>query len=191
MSKAGLGLCALFFATTLTDRASAEVTAKGESGFQIRIKRELSMEPQQAYKALTDIGKWWSDAHTYSGSAANMSLNLEKGWFQEKLPEGGYVRHMDIVYYQAGKALRMTGGLGPLQAMGHQGALTMTLSAKQEGGTSIVWTYNVSGYAPDGLAALAPLVDAVLTEQLDRLVKFRAEAAHDGNESVDKAPSQN
>ena len=45
----------------------------------------------------------------------------------EKLPDGGFVRHLQIVYYQPGKSLRLTGGLGPLQELGVHGSLVFSV----------------------------------------------------------------
>ena len=40
------------------------------------------------------------------------------------------------------------------------------------GGTSFEWSYTAGGYMPGGLAAIAPAVDAVLADQLQRLKRF-------------------
>ena len=40
------------------------------------------------------------------------------------------------------------------------------------GGTRFEWSYTVGGYMPGGLAAIAPPVDAVLGDQLNRLKRF-------------------
>jgi len=77
---------------------------------------------------------------------------------------------MDVVYAAPGKALRLVGGLGPLQEMGVSGALTFTLKAESAGVTRVTVSYAVSGFAPQGFADLAPAVDAVLGEQLARYV---------------------
>lgn len=45
-------------------------------------------------------------------------------------------------------------------------------AANLSGGTQFEWTYAVGGYMPGGLAAIAPAVDAVLGDQLNRLKRF-------------------
>ncbi len=51
-----------------------------------------------------EIGNWWSDAHTYSGKASNLTLRNEPGGcFCETLPGGGFVRHASLEYSDKGK----------------------------------------------------------------------------------------
>jgi hypothetical protein len=66
--------------------------------------------------------------------------------------------------------LRLAGGLGPLQELAVSGVMTWALAATP-GGTRIEMTYAVGGYAPGvgRLQQLAPLVDAVLGAQVQRL----------------------
>ena len=89
----------------------------------------------------------------------------------EKLPNGGFVRHLEIVFYQPGKVLRLTGGLGPLQEMGVTGALTFNLNPSGDN-TDIELTYNVVGGDARNLDKLAPAVEYVLNLQMDRLKKY-------------------
>jgi hypothetical protein len=76
--------------------------------------------------------------------------------------------HLRVVMAQPGKAMRLEGALGPLQGLGVTGHLTWTLTAK-DGGTELVQTYDVGGYAKGGLAGIATPVDHVLGEQAMRL----------------------
>ena len=78
---------------------------------------------------------------------------------------------MTVVYANAGKRLRLSGNLGPLQDMGVAGSMTFDLEPAN-GKTRLELTYNVGGYSPNGLNQLAPLVDSVLLEQLTRLKHF-------------------
>lgn len=72
------------------------------------------------YRALTEeVHAWWDAANSYSGDAANFYLEPRAlGCFCEKLPGGGSIAHMQVVYVEPGAVLRMLGGLGPLQGMG-------------------------------------------------------------------------
>ncbi len=149
----------------------AEVTASAADGFQIKITKTAAGDPNAVFNCLFhDLPKWWDAEHSYSGHAENFSLDLEKQCMLEKLPNGGFVRHLEIVFYQPGKVLRLTGGLGPLQEMGVTGALTFNLNPSGDN-TDIELTYNVVGCDAQNLDKLAPAVEYVLNLQMDRLKK--------------------
>ena len=149
--------------------AKADIVAKSDQGFQIRIARPIAAKPQQVYDALPQISKWWSAQHTYSLDADNLYLEPKAhGWFGERLPEGGVVCHMQVVFVQPGKMIRLTGGLGPLQELGVHGAMTWAVT-ETEDGSEFVLTYNVVGYQPDGMGMFAGPVNAVLTQQVEGL----------------------
>src|ERR1700689_1524155 len=97
---------------------SAAVVASGVGGFVLREEVVYPGERAAAWQRLVRIQDWWLSAHTYSGASANLSLSLRPGgcWC-EKLPNGGFVRHMEVVLVKPGSTLRVTGGLGPLQGM--------------------------------------------------------------------------
>jgi hypothetical protein len=151
--------------------AQANVVSSGPSGFTVREEAEYPGTPAAAWQRLVHPADWWSSKHTYTGDAAHMSLSVEPGgcWC-ETLANGGFVRHMEVAYASPSAALRLIGGLGPLQAMGASGALTFTLSVAEGGKTKIVAEYTVAGYAADGFAQIAVGVDHVLAEQVNRLV---------------------
>jgi len=86
-------------------------------------------------------------------------------------PSGGSVRHMQVVFADPGKQLRLSGGLGPLQAMGVAGSMSFVLIAQGEG-TRLMYRYEVGGYTAGGLAALAGPVDQVQLGQLNRLKAY-------------------
>ena len=101
--------------------AQAEVTDRSAAGFQIRHVVNIDAPQAKTRAAVQDIGRWWSDDHTYSGKASNLSIDAA-GCFCEKIP-GGFVRHMTVVYSDP-SALKMFGGLGPLQTTGAAGHLS-------------------------------------------------------------------
>jgi len=151
----------------------AEVVSSAANGFEVRAQVELNATPEVVYKALVEkVGSWWDPAHTWSQDASNLSIDARPGGcFCERLPDGGGVAHMTVVYASPGKLLRMTGALGPLQAMGLGGALSWEF--KDSGtGTTLVQTYRVGGYSPSPLTELAPIVDSVMLGQLQRLERF-------------------
>jgi hypothetical protein len=151
----------------------ADVTGIGPSGFSLKIETTVAGPQADAFKRLTQIGRWWDPAHTYSGNGANLALSAKPGGcFCETLPGGGFVKHMDVVYAAPGKTLRLAGGLGPLQAMGATGTMSFDLTADGVN-TRLTVTYFVSGFvAGQGFATLAPAVDGVLTEQVARFTRF-------------------
>ena len=55
--------------------AQAEVTDRSAAGFQIRHVLNIDAPPAQARAAVQEIGRWWSDDHTYSGKASNLSID--------------------------------------------------------------------------------------------------------------------
>lgn len=155
--------------------ALAEVVASAPEGFLSRNVVTVEATPQEAWDAFVEIGEWWNGAHSYSMDASNMSLEARpQGCFCEALPDGGGVRHMQVVAVQPGEMLRMTGGLGPLQANAVRGAMTWQFAAAEgEGsGTTITLTYAVHGWVPDGLEGWSAPVDGVVGEALARLGRY-------------------
>jgi uncharacterized protein YndB with AHSA1/START domain len=153
--------------------ARAEVIDSGPGGFSTRNVVTIAASPDEVYRQLTTkVGQWWNPEHTYSGESQNLSIDSwAGGCFCEKLPIQGSVRHMEVVFASPGKTLRMTGGLGPLQAMAVTGSLTIQLTAVDKT-TKVEMTYTVGGYRPGGLQDLAPVVDGVLKDQVERLKNF-------------------
>jgi hypothetical protein len=154
--------------------APAAVVASGAGGFVVREEAVYAGDPAAAWRRLVRPQDWWDPEHTYSRDARNLSLALDPGgcWC-ERLAHGGFVRHREVLYVSPRETLRLGGGLGPLQRMGVGGALTFTLKAEGPGATRVVAEYAVSGYAPDGLAAIAGAVDQVLGAQLARFAAPR------------------
>lgn len=151
-------------------QADAEVVDSTAAGFLVRSEVLVSATPDSVYRALVErIGSWWDPQHTWSGDAGNLALDARPGGcFCERLPGGGGVWHLTVVYASPGKLLRLCGGLGPLQAAGVAGSLTFALEGVT-GGTRLQSSYSVGGYFTGGLAGMAVPVDRVLTEQVLRL----------------------
>ena len=141
--------------------------------FMIESVVTTTAAPTAAYAALTrKVSQWWDPAHTWSGSARNLSIDARAGGcFCEKLGQGGSVQHARVIWAQSGKILRLEGAFGPLQDMAVSGVLTFKL-APEGTGTKLTLTYRVAGAFTMDSAKLAPLVDQVLTLQLKRLGEF-------------------
>ena len=153
--------------------AAAEVKSADANGFSIAWTATVAAPPDKLWAALGQIGRWWNSAHSWSGDAANISLDLRAGGcFCEVLPKsGGSVEHMRVVFADPGRLVRLTGGLGPLQSMALAGVMDWSLKPAS-GGTELSLRYTVSGAIPGGGQALAPAVEGVLGEQFGRLKAF-------------------
>jgi len=146
--------------------AAAEVTASTETSFTVTEKVTVAAPAAKVWATLIAPSRWWNKEHTWSGSADNLSLDPRPGgcWC-EKLAKGGGVEHMRVVYVAPGEMLRLTGGLGPLQAMPASAVMTITLTPGTDlKSTSVTFTYAVAG-AP-GLGQIAAPVDGVLAGQV-------------------------
>ncbi|PTQ08168.1 ATPase [Sphingomonas oleivorans] len=171
MRKSGLvPLLPALLAVGISSSATAEVRAVTPIGFEVSHSVLVPAPPAAVYARLLRIGSWWNGAHSYSGDAANMRLDGKAGGcFCEAIPaDGGTIEHGRVVYVQPNRQLRLRAALGPLQGEGADGALSWELTPKGDA-TEIVQTYVVGGYIRGGPDKMAPLVDKVLAEQLDRL----------------------
>lgn len=151
--------------------ASAEVKSVTDIGFEVTRTVRVEADAARAYAMLGRPGQWWSSAHTYSGDARNMTMVLRAGGcFCEAIPKDrATIEHGRVLYARPGNTLRLSAALGPLQSEGVAGALSWTLKPLPQGGTEIVQNYVAGGYFRQGAKVLAPLVDMVMSEQLDRL----------------------
>lgn len=150
-----------------------EVIETSAVGFAVRNAAAINAPPATVYAALTDkVGGWWDPAHTFSHDARNLSVDAKPGGcFCERLPDGGGVQHMSVVYASPGKLLRLTGAIGPLQEAALAGTMTWNLSLAGDG-TKVELTYAVGGFRAGGFRDMPTVVDGVLRGQLERLKAF-------------------
>ncbi len=160
----------LILVTLFTNPAVAEVAYKGAASFTSSHVRTVQAAPDEVYRVMTqEISQWWDEAHSWSGDGNNLYLEARPGGcFCEKLPNGGWVEHLRIVYLSPEQEIRLQGGLGPLQTMGLQGTMTWTI-APVEGGSTVQFTYIVHGHLAEGFDSIATAVDGVIGEQLEGL----------------------
>ena len=164
-------IAAVAASALLAGVAHAEVTDKSAAGFEVTEKATIAAPAAKVYAALLTPGAWWSARHSWSGSAANLSMDLANGCFCETLPKG-FVRHMTVVFADGATSLRLFGGLGPMQFTGASGHLAFGLKPAGDK-TELTLTYDVGGYAKGGLAEKwAAPVDAVLGEAVGRLKSY-------------------
>ncbi len=149
---------------------SGEVVESSETSFTVRNTFQVSATTKKVFEVLVDdVDQWWDAEHTWSGESKRLSIEAKAGGcFCEELEDGGSVQHLEVIYVDKGKILRMRGGLGPLQEMAVAGVLTFLLT-DTGAGTEIVLEYRVSGHGSEGLDSLAPDIDSVLKTQLARL----------------------
>ena len=167
-----LALAVMLAASLTAIPARAEVTASSAAGFVVSGEALLAVPPAKVWGELVRPQDWWSSDHSWSGSAANMSLDpVAGGCFCEAIPGDlpGSVEHMRVIHVRPESMLVMRGSLGPLQGEALTGVLTINLQPRGEGGTTLSWTYVVGGYSRFALPQLAPAVDGVIAEQMDRL----------------------
>ena len=153
--------------------AKAEVADSSANGFTVKITLAIHAAPDEVYRKLIhNVGDWWNPDHTFSRDSHNLTIEEKPmGCFCEKLPNGGGVRHMQVVFLAPGKTLGMIGALGPLQSLAATGSMRSQLSAA-EGGKKLEVVYAVTGYLPAGMITWAAPVNSVITEQFTRLKNY-------------------
>ena len=166
-----LGILVAVAAVSLAGVSHAAVVDKGAYGFRIKTVQQIAVPPEKVWKAIGEWGRWWSDEHTYSGKAANITLPLTaNGCLCETIPGGGSVRHGVVELVIPNQMLRLDAAFGPLQDEGVGAAYTLSLKAK-DGGNELTMTYNVGG-ARDFISSAAPAIDGVLSEAVARLKSY-------------------
>ncbi len=151
--------------------AVAEVKSASASGFEIVHELEIDAGYEASWAALARPGKWWPKAHTWSGDAANLSLELEAGGCFCERWKGGSAEHGRVVMVEDTRLLRMVAPLGPLQSMALSAVLTVELKHGKDATRAVV-SLRASGDASHALDQLAPAVDRVLGEQFGRWVVY-------------------
>jgi uncharacterized protein YndB with AHSA1/START domain len=156
----------LAFAASLpTLAATSGVTP---SGFLVTHRVETEAAPETVFATIGQPSRWWSAQHTWSGNAGNLRMRLAaQGCFCEAW-ERNSVEHARVVAMQPPKHLRLEGALGPLQEMAVTGILDFRLEPRRAG-TTLTVTYRVRGSADAALDRIAPAVDKVIGEQVQRL----------------------
>ena len=170
--RANIVTVAILF-VSLAGPLRGEVVETTAAGFLVRNTAAINAPPANVYAALTDkVDGWWDPAHTFSHDARNLSLDARAGGcFCERLPDGGSVQQMRVVYASPGKLLRLTGAIGPLQEAALVGTMTWTLS-QTGSGTTVELSYTVGGFRAGGFRDMPTVVDGVLRGQLARLKAF-------------------
>jgi len=150
----------------------AELLEISPGGFSVRHTVNTHASVADSWAVMTNhIDEWWNPEHSWSGSAENLYIEAKVGGcFCEHLQQGGGVEHLRIIYLDPGREIRFDGALGPLQKLAVQGRMVWQIDAG-ETGSSITFLYRVHGSLEGGFEGLAPAVDGVIGEQLERLGK--------------------
>lgn len=170
---AGSGAAMLFAAQV----GSAELLVSRSDGFIIEQQRTLLATKTAVFDRMTaGLSSWWDADHSFSGDAGNLRLDRDclcEAWGDS------LVRHLDVKSWLQGDKVIMQGGLGPLKELGLHGTMIWSVAASSERETVVHWKYFVAGVSDADLLALAPVVDAVLGGQMDRLAaRFSSAAEH-------------
>ena len=165
-------LCFLAVAwIALAAPARADVRASSPDAFQILITESVNAPPAAVYGAIGQIDKWWDGSHTYSGSAANLSLAMQPGGCWCERWAAGAIEHARVLMTMRDQAVRFEGGLGPLQNLGVSAVLSFVLQP-ETAGTTLMVGYRVNGSSASGLDKLAAPVDGVLVAAVQRLKRY-------------------
>ena len=149
----------------------ADIKAAASDGFLLVHSARIDAGPARIYALLPAIGRWWSSSHTYSGDAANLTLDPQAGGcFCERWKDGA-VAHGRVILAMRDQLLRIDTALGPLQSKAVTGVLTFQL-VPDGNATVLTLAYRVNGASGSALDKDAPAVDRVLSEQFVRLTRL-------------------
>ncbi len=152
--------------------AHAEVKDQAPNGFTLENSQWVPVDPGTAWKAFVhDVGQWWPADHSWWGDASKLSISEKAGGCFCEINGAQQAWHMTVTFVDPGKLMRMTGGLGPLQGMGLDGALEWRF-VEEKGGTRITLWYRAGGYTPDDLSKFVAVVDKVQGLQLGGLADY-------------------
>ena len=162
-------LLAAFTAMLLATGAQAEVVSRSADGFVLRYEVALETTPDDAWIAVGEVGRWWNGAHTYSGSATNMTLPLEVGsCLCEALADGTVFEHGRVTQADPQTGVVLDAPLGPLKGKATRADLSLGWVA--EGlGLKLTMTFAGDG---TGLGAFAGPVDGVMGDQFSRWAHY-------------------
>lgn len=148
--------------------AQAEIVSRSADGFTLRFHAPAKMDPADFTASVAALPRWWDDDHTFSGSAANLSLALEPGgcWC-ETLADGATFEHARVRSVSQNLIL-LDAPLGPLSGKAARAELTIRWSAGERGLTPM-WSFEVEG---PGTGALTDGVHAVMDAGFKRWVAW-------------------
>ncbi len=154
---------------TLTP-AHAEIMSSSGAHFELKHEAHSTLRPDVLWQRLIQPATWWHPDHTYSGSAANLSLNVTAGGLWREDWNKNSVAHGRVLYVEHGKIIRLEAPFGPLQGLGAYTIWTITITPNGNGST--VRFDEISSAPPTAdMAEIAKAVDYVKNEAITRLVQ--------------------
>lgn len=164
----GFAVVVMGYGLLLPFTSYGDVVNATKEGFSLRFEKTFNRPASAVYRTIINLESWWDPAHTFSGDAGNLKLDLKPGGCLCEYWEGGAVQHLTVGYVEENSTLRLLGALGPLQQMAVAGSMSFVVTPV-DSGSRLVFTYEVGGYWKDGLASLAAPVDGVWAGHLARL----------------------
>ena len=153
--------------------AHAEVVSSAPDHFTLKLEAETELSPDEVWARLIVPADWWLGDHSFSGDAANLSLDPVPGGVWREDWEGGSVWHGTVLQAQPGKVLRLSAPFGPLQGLAVTSIWTISLAPTETDGTRITFDHVTNGSAASNLHELAPAVDFVKSQALQSLARPR------------------
>jgi uncharacterized protein YndB with AHSA1/START domain len=154
--------------------AGAEVKLAQADAMLIEHRYTIAAPASQAWETLVHPELYWPADHTWSGKRESLSLApVAGGCYCERWHDSS-AEHGRVVMAVPGSALTLNAALGPFLEMAISGILSIKLE-EQDGVTTAVVTYRVSGDAEHKLDQLAPIVDQVLGMQFGNFAALAAQ----------------
>ncbi|MEM7329582.1 MAG: hypothetical protein AAF437_12635 [Pseudomonadota bacterium] len=166
-------IVALGLSAVLAAPAQAEIITATSDHFTLKLEAETELSPDEVWARLIVPADWWQGDHSYSGDAANLTLEAEAGGVWREDWDGGSVWHGTVLQAQPNKLLSLSAPFGPLQGLAVQSVWTITLTPLESGGTAIRFDHVTNGTNASKLDKLAPAVDFVKAEALKSLARAR------------------
>lgn len=159
----------LLLLVTFSASANADVIAASPGHYTLRHEAVSSLAPGALWNRLVHPETWWSPAHSYSGDAANLSLDPRAGGLWKEEWDGGSVAHGEVLYVNPGEQLRLEAPFGPLQSMAVDVVWTITILPEGTG-SKVIFDEVANGSDASNLDKVAGAVDGVKAEAMRRLV---------------------
>ena len=167
--KQRLSISLLMTLALITHSALAEIVVSQPDHYQLVHEGVSEQSVEQVWDRLINPDQWWHPEHTYSGDAANLSLNLTAGGQWQEQSDTHTVSHGTVLFVNPPYQLKLNAPFGPLQGKAVTVVWTITLEALDQG-TRVTFEEIANGTSASALDELAPAVDFVKAEALHRLV---------------------
>lgn len=158
-------------ASLMPGMALAATSDVSPASLLVVLEQEVHAKPDEVFADIGKVDKWWNKDHTYSHDAGNLSMQMAPGGCFCERWDSGAVMHGTVISMRRDSQVALQASLGPLQPLAVTGILTFTMAPRGDG-TVLKLTYRVNGGPNSGLDNWAGPVDAMLSEQLHRLISY-------------------